>query len=68
MSLVVGLQGYSFAPCGVVVRIGYLVAALLLIDPGLVTDLVGALLVAACVLAQWLSSRRSSAAARASTT
>jgi len=63
-ALVVGLEGYSFKHCGKLTRVGFIGAALLLIDPGVWTSVAGAALIAACLLGQWLgrATSRSSAA------
>ncbi|MBI4182681.1 MAG: TRAP transporter permease [Proteobacteria bacterium] len=57
VTLVMGLQGYTFARCGLVGRGLLIGAAFLLIHPGLVTDLAGGALVLVALGGQWLAAR-----------
>ncbi|MCC7016337.1 MAG: TRAP transporter permease [Rhodospirillales bacterium] len=57
-SLVIGLQGYSFRPCGLLARVVYIVAALLLIDPDPLTDFIGAAIIVATLGTEWFVYKR----------
>lgn len=54
-ALAAGVQGWTTRRINIVQRLMYLVAAILLIDPGLLTDCIGAVLIAAALLWQRMS-------------
>ena len=58
MCLAAGLMGYLRAPCAWWERVLLLVAAILLIKPGLATDAVGLVCLAIVLVSQELATRR----------
>ena len=58
MGVGVALEGYYTRRANWIQRLMFLAAGLLLIDPGLMTDLVGIVLFAVAALWQWLENRR----------
>jgi TRAP-type uncharacterized transport system fused permease subunit len=59
--LAAGLHGYLVRQCGPVSRVVLLVASILLIKPGLVTDAIGLALLAAVLVGQWFIAGRKGA-------
>lgn len=57
-AIVAGLEGYTFVRCGILTRVAFVSAALLLIDPALWTSLLGATIIAVCLLLQWVAPNR----------
>jgi len=65
VALAAAMEAYFLRPVAWFERALFLAAAFLLIDPGLVTDIVGLALLGALLLAQWLRNGREARAAGA---
>ena len=57
-----GLNGYLFRPIHPIIRVALIAAGLLMLDPTVLTDIVGIVIMAAAFVFQYLGSKKASAA------
>jgi len=57
-----GLEGYCFAKMNPVIRLVIIAGGLLMIHPGLMTDIIGLAIIAACLFVQYMLSKKTQAA------